>query len=336
MAWNSGRAVPKRPIRTKGAVGAVKLVRDGVICATLDACVSVSTEGGRVVSPMRSECGGISDSRYVCVREEESEGRVLIGYANGQGEFVVYAVANDMERHAEMRQTVSKGRYGSHVDVSCMDVIAKDGATIVAGTSRGTIVIHRRRGVMWEYRVSRHAITAVTVDGEDAVVGTSGGEVVRMDVGCGRVVQTYIGPCSCTVTAVCAGGGGIVAGFGHVVGGNGHRCAAVGWDGGSGMRLGAFGRGWARSSAAFPVAGVRDVAMGGRRVGVLAEAGVRMYDMRKWECVVEGAIGGTAMDVDGGRVAVGGERGGVDVLDFGEAVRKWPSDVPRFVPGGSQ
>lgn len=217
---------------------------------------------------------------------------------------------------------------------------------LLVGTDRGATFVGRNMRRLCEMAPLGQRVTAAAFGANGtAVFGSDGGNVMCVDINTGRRQANLIGPCSCTVSALAvAANGVVVAGIAHRVAGNGHGSLAVAWDGRTGVRLAAFERGSAGSSAilAVPVKAVC-IAKSGRRVALLTVDEVSVYDMASWSCVVRAALVGKAeaMDIDDERLAVfcrtGFVGGWLHVLDFAKAVDRMPHEVDCFesADGGS-
>lgn len=283
-----------------------------------------------------------------CVRtrfcSESGVAYVAFGYRKG---FVcLYAVSVDDETQATPTKILT-ARTRNAEPVTCVDMLmSKDGVGVICGTARGGLgvsCVTRAGGdadavtpiacaAMSEYGLRSIALGGGV--GDVAVVGTDGGEVMTYDVERGRRIRCYVGPCWCAVSGVEQVGrcGMVVGGYAHRVAGNGHGSAVVAWDGRSGTRVAAFGRTEeVRWSGAVPTAAVGGLRATAGRVAVAAGGVARVYEVGRWDCVVEAGFAEAGVDLDEGRLAVAG-RLGVHVLDFERGGRTESDGVEWFKP----
>lgn len=216
-------------------------------------------------------------------------------------------------------------------------------AGVLAGTRDGSVFIGHECGTLVALERFTEEIRAVSfTSDETALIGTSGGQVVHVDVGAGSRIGDFIGPCSCPVSAISASENGVVfAGIAHRVAGNGHSSLAVAWDARTSGRLASYGIGAfsGRSSAVLPPA-VTSVRIGGsgRRLGLLAAGNVWVFDVSSWNTLLHSPFDGeaVAMDLNDERVAVfcqSSEKSGrLHVFDFGKAVDRMPDELQPFGP----
>lgn len=294
----------------------------------------------------------------VRIRVDERLGMAYVAFGYGDASVAVFAVSlahfeargdaaagMELELRCILRAVVPE----YDATIKCIDVLLSHaGPTVIAGTSSGTLAVAKARAddaeydyggldpaTMTQVSISQDPILSLASSTESAslvLAGTSGGEVITLDVSTGIRLKHYVGPCSCCVTAVdfVSKTDLIAAGFSHRVPGNGHRAGGVAWDKRAGARLAAFGR---CSAPALTAGAVGAICGAGRRVCLVASGRARVFEIGGFRCEVEAGQGVAAVDMDGARLALA-EGEWVRVLDFARAAQRGRGEASSFLPAG--
>lgn len=315
------------------------LIQLPVIHNRVRATASAVSTGGEVLSAFVADCEDVTESRLVNVYSTKQN------HTGALSEEAYPDLTNNSDTGPASHLTSVEIFSVRRRDILSVAVNAESRGAVVFGTKSGSVIGTRHGGNLTCVAAAvEKEVTAVSVmSGRHVLAGSGGGEVVQADIETGKIIRTFVGPCSCAVSAMTSAQNVAIAGIAHAVAGNGHGSLAVAWDVRVPGRLAAFGRGVFGASSAVPAAPVTALAASpdAFRVALLVAGQVSVYDMASWCCTVHAADFGhaTALDIDERRLSffcAGSELDGcaprLHVLDFNKAVEFMPNQVHCFQP----
>lgn len=382
IAWRTGRAVHSARCVPDTPVHAVRLLTEGRVAYMTSSQVSNHSS---LDGDTRAACGNYPVSAVPMYIPFSADRVHAAAFASGKCDQVLAAslaqhdgIGGDRQvsvhsaplselHNPDTSNTESEGRSSFETNcenqlkavpifsvrrtgVTSISVSASNQATVVFGTTCGSLFGARQGGTSTHTtRISSNPVTALSITpcGRYTLAGSAGGEVLQVDIETGKVIRSFVGPCSCVVSATSCTRNVVIAGVRHAVAGNGHGSLAVAWDIRAQGRLAAFCRGSFGASSAIPLAPALNLATvpDAPRVALLVAGQVYVYDMASWSCFVHADFGDTlAMDIDEYRLALFCRQRDPDlaqkdcfhVLDFDKAVEFMPHQVTRFQPNGER